>query len=138
MQKKKNIIITSADKGGAIVIMDNKKYINKANRQPSNKHNYKLLQEDPKLLRSNLVKSTIDRLKKKNLLSKKLADELKSVSPNPTNFYISPKIHKKNNPGRPEINLINCHTSEISRFVDHHLQPLVREIPPYIKAQMIS
>ena len=31
------------------------------------------------------------------------------------------------------INSINCHTSEISRFVDYHLQPLVREFPSYIK-----
>ena len=31
------------------------------------------------------------------------------------------------------IKSINCHTSEISRFTDHHLQPLVREIPSYIK-----
>ena len=31
------------------------------------------------------------------------------------------------------INSIICHTSEISRFVDHHLQPLVREIPFDIK-----
>ena len=40
---------------------------------------------------------------------------------------------KKNNPGRPVISSINSHTSEISRFVDHRLLPLVREIPLYIK-----
>ena len=80
-----------------------------------------------------MVNDTIDRFKKENLLSKKLADGLKSVNPKTPKFYISPKIHKENNPGRPVINSINCHTSEISRFVDHHLQPLVREIPSYIK-----
>ena len=48
-------------------------------------------------------------------------------------FYISHKIHKRNNPGRPVINSINCYTSEISRFIDHHLQLLMREIPSFIK-----
>ena len=42
-------------------------------------------------------------------------------------------MHKENNTGRPVTNSINCRTSEISRFVDHHLKPLVREIPSYIK-----
>ena len=31
------------------------------------------------------------------------------------------------------MNSIKCHTSEVSRFVDHHLQPLVRKIHSYIK-----
>ena len=31
------------------------------------------------------------------------------------------------------INSIECRTSEISRFVDHHLQPVVKEIPSYVK-----
>ena len=31
------------------------------------------------------------------------------------------------------INSINCHNSEISRFADHHLPPLMREIRSYIK-----
>ena len=113
--------------------MDVEKYINEANRQLSDKHNYKKLQEDPMLQHSNLVNDTIDRFKKENLLSKKLADGLKSVNPKTPKFDISLKIHKENNPGRPVINSINCHTSEISCFVDHHLQPLVREIPSYIK-----
>ena len=42
-------------------------------------------------------------------------------------------MHQKNNPGRPVINSIICHTSEISCFVDHHPQALVKEIPSYIK-----
>ena len=71
--------------------------------------------------------------KKENLLSKKLADGLKSVNPKTPKFCISPNIHKENNPGRPVMNSINCHTSEISCFIDHHLQPVVREIPLYIK-----
>ena len=30
-------------------------------------------------------------------------------------------------------NLIECHTSEISRFVDHHLQRVVKQIPSCTK-----
>ena len=42
-------------------------------------------------------------------------------------------IHKPNNPGRPIINSNECHTSEISRFVNHHHLPVVKQIPSYIK-----
>ena len=80
-----------------------------------------------------MVNDAIDRFIKENLLPKKLTDRLESVNPKSPKFYTSPKIHKENNPGRPVINSINCHTSEISRFVDHQLQPLVRKIPSYIK-----
>ena len=31
------------------------------------------------------------------------------------------------------INSIECHTSEISRLVDHHLQPVVRQISSYVR-----
>ena len=109
------------------------KCINKASRQLSDKRNYKTLQEDLKLQQSNLVNDTIDRFKKENLLSKKLDDGLKAVNPKTPNFYISPKIHKENNSGRPVINSMKCHIPEISRFLDHHLQPLVKEIASYIK-----
>ena len=68
LAKGKDIIITSADKGGPVVIMDVEKYINKANHQLSDKRNYKALQEDPTLQHINLVKGTIGRFKKENLL----------------------------------------------------------------------
>ena len=41
---------------------------------------------------------------------------------------------KVSNPMTPKFYiLIECHTSEISRFVDHHLQPVVKQIPSYTK-----
>ena len=61
---KKKDIITNAGKGSAVEIMDVEKYINEANRQLSDKRNYKL-QEEPTLQHSNLVNDTIDRFKKK-------------------------------------------------------------------------
>ena len=70
LEKRKDIIITNADKGGAVVIMDVEKYINEANRQLSDKRNYKKLQEDPTLQHSNLVNNTIVRFKKEDLLLK--------------------------------------------------------------------
>ena len=49
LTKRKDIIITNAYKGGIAVIMGVEKYINEANRQLSNKRNYKKLQKDPTL-----------------------------------------------------------------------------------------
>ena len=43
------------------------------------------------------------------------------------------KLRSKNNPGRHVINSIKCHTSKMSHFFDHHLQPLVKEISSHIK-----
>ena len=92
LAKRKDIIITNADNGGAVVIMDVEKYISEAHRQLCDKRNFKMLQEDPTVQHSNLVSGTIDRFKKENL-SKKLADGLKPVNPKPPKFFISPKIH---------------------------------------------
>ena len=49
LAKRKDVIMANADKDGALVIMDLEKYIKEANRQLSEKHIYKTLQEDPML-----------------------------------------------------------------------------------------
>ena len=43
------------------------------------------------------------------------------------------KIHEEGDPGRPVISSVNWHTSKISEYADSHLQPIVREIPSYVK-----
>ena len=110
LAKSKDIIITYADKGAAVVIMDAEKSIKEVNRHLFDKRNYKALQENPTLQHSNFVNGTIDRFKKENLLSKKLADGMKSVDPKPQSFTFQPR-HIKKTTQEDVINSINCHTS---------------------------
>ena len=48
-------------------------------------------------------------------------------------FYLSPKIHKKNCPGRPVISSCNTPTEKILAFVDTQIKPLVSQIPSFVK-----
>ena len=48
-------------------------------------------------------------------------------------FYLLPKIHKFNNPGRPIVLACSCPTEHISKYLDAVLQPLVHSLPTYIK-----
>ena len=48
-------------------------------------------------------------------------------------LYLRPKIHKEGNSGHPVVSSVNCHTAHISKYVDYYLQPIVKEIPLYVK-----
>ena len=123
LAKRKELLITNAVKGGAMVIMKTDSYIKEANHQLSDKASYKQLLQDPTLKHKRMVNQTTQSFKNEKLLPQKTTDALKVSNPKTPKFYISPKSHKPNNPGRPKIISIECHTSKISRFVDHHLQP---------------
>ena len=63
------------------------------------------------------------------MMNEKVAKE----NPRTPKFYLRPTIHKIGNPGRPVVSLVNCHTSNISKYVDYHLQPIVKEMSSYVK-----
>ena len=113
--------------------MDIEKYISEAQRQLNDENNYKKLQTDPTLQHNKLVNDTVERFLKDKSIPTKIADGLITSNPRTPKFYIPPKIHKENNPGRPVISSINCHKSKISKHVDYHLPPIMKEIPSYIK-----
>ena len=113
--------------------MDVNYYIREAKRQLNDSKNYKVLAKDPTATNNDLVNQTIDRFIKEQLINENIADGLKNSSPRTPQFYISPKIHKEGNPGHPVVSSINCHTANISNYVDYHLQPIVKQIPSYVK-----
>ena len=65
LQKRNDIIITKADKGGRVVILDIKDYIDEANRQLNNTNNYEQLDFDPTELYTEKIKSEINNSKMK-------------------------------------------------------------------------
>ena len=101
LSERVGIIITKAEKGGAVVIVDVKDYIKQAERQINNTKNYRKLQEDPTVTNMKFVKNTIERFKKQKLINEKVADGLKRNDPKTPKLYLRPKIHKEGNPDRP-------------------------------------
>ena len=133
LMNRTDIIICNADKGGATVIMDVNDYIKEANRQLNDETHYKELQSDPTTTHLRIVNDTIERFKKEKLINEKLANSLKITEARTPLFYLLPKIHKEGNPGRPVVSSIDCHTSKISEFVDHYLQPFAKQLNSYVK-----
>ena len=133
LRKRDDLIFSKADKGGALVIMDVDDYIKEANRQLDDTEFYRKLQNDPTATYSERINKAIDKFQNEGLITEKVANGLKIDKPKASKFNLSPKIHKKNNPGRPVINSVNCHSSKISQYVDFHLQPEVCKLKSYVK-----
>ena len=133
LSSREDIIITKADKGGAVVIMDVNDYINEANRQLDNTEFYKKLTSDPTNTNKYKVNNAIKELQSSRLIDEKLANKLEVKEAKTPYFKMFPKIHKEGNPGRPVISSVNCHTSNISQYIDYELQPHVKELKSYVK-----
>ena len=77
--------------------------------------------------------NTIRHFVKEKLLPEHIAKAVMVDNPKTARFYLSPKVHKINNPGRPITNAINSPTSSIAEFVDYQLQPMVQNLKSYTK-----
>lgn len=120
------IVIKPADKGGAIVILDKADYVNEAHRQLSESAFYKVLPSDPTNDYKLIVKEKLTELVQNQEITETTARSLIPLSPVAGRFYLLPKIHKNNNPGRPIVSGIGTVTENLSRYVDS----LIRDIPP--------
>ena len=78
-------------------------------------------------------KTANSHLKNENLLALEIANSLLEEKIKTPEFHLLPKIHKANNPGRPVISSVNCHTGRTSEFVDYNLQPESKKLKSYVK-----
>ena len=111
-----------ADKGRATVIVAVKDYVQEASRQLQDAQYYWELNYSQTEDHANLICNTLDEFRNNHELDEDNAEGLKPIEPRTPRFYLLPKIHKEGNPGRLVIFSVNCHMSNISSFVDCHIQ----------------
>ena len=105
--------------------MDRQKYIDEAHRQLNDPKNYKCLDSNPTGKFSEQIQAVLDDMRSRDQLSKKALKFLSPINCRTARFYLLPKIHKANNPGRPIISGNGSPTEHISLFIDSFLRPLV-------------
>ncbi|KAJ8032134.1 hypothetical protein HOLleu_25570 [Holothuria leucospilota] len=125
LQSNKDIIIKPADKGSAVVVMSLTDYIFEGERQLSNTSTYNRLTNDATNYHSQRVRQTVE----SSDLDSEIKDVLVPRHTSCSNLYFLPKTHKPNNPGRPIVSGCACPTTQISKFVDYFLRPLVQALP---------
>ena len=135
LRKNTDIVIKPADKGGAIVIMNKEDYIKEGERQLSNTTHYQKV-DNIKKLRQKFIKEvehSLRSLKSKEYINEDIFKILFRNNPRTSNLYLLPKIHKKDNPGRPIINSVGSLTETISALVDEILRKYSKLAKSYIK-----
>ena len=62
------------------------------------------------------------------IIDKTTGENVQMKNPRISSFYLLPKIHKPNNPGRPIVNSIGSVTEKISAFVDVHIRKFIQAV----------
>ena len=118
---------------GVEVIWENKDYIIEANRRLNVASNDKKLANDLTVTHIRLINDAIDLFKQEILIQKDTAEILKIKDPAATEFHMLPKIHKTKTLWRPVVSSVGWHSTNIPKFLNYHLQPIVKTIPPYVQ-----
>ena len=127
------IVIKKADKGSAIVVMQTTDYLREGYRQLSDRNFYTKLTEDPTLSIFNKICAVLTEMKNLKLITEKNFEYLQIKNPKAGRFYLLPKIHKKQVPGRPICSSIGHPTCNISKFVDAHIKEYVPQTQSYVR-----
>jgi hypothetical protein len=127
-----DIVSKPAEKGGAVVVW-RRDYV-QGQRQLSDDTFYEPCPNDATVTHNHLVCTAIkDLIDQKLLPTEALALVLLDCTLGKPSFYLLPKIHKQDSPGRPIVSACSCPTMHISDFLDSIFQPIVQKLPSYVK-----
>ena len=80
-----------------------------------------------------LINQCLDTLMDDGELEEEVAKLLRPAQSRTPIFYMLPKIHRVNNPGRLVVSSVNSHMEKLSAYVDEFLRPIAEKLPSYIQ-----
>ena len=102
-------------------------------RQLRNEKYYKKVEYDLTSEHEQLINQCINNMIDNGDLEEDIGQVLRFTDARTPIFYMLPKIHKPNNPGRPVVSSVNSHTEKLSAYVDEFLRPLAERLPSHIR-----
>ena len=143
LKSNNDIVIKSADKGGATVIMNRANYVAEALAQLNNQQYYEEIDEPVYMSNVGKIDAILNRMKVEKYITDKQLEYLSGPAEvKPRTFYLLPKIHKKVETwpqpnkmpaGRPIVSDVGSETYRISEYIDSFINPLATRHATYIK-----
>lgn len=116
--EQKNLVITKADKGNTVVILDKDNYIRRTENM-LNDEAFKLLKKDPL---NKYKKQVNDCLKAcNNIIADSEKKHLKINNPKIPKLYTLPKIHKPGDKMRPIVSSVNSPAYKLAKWMNKRL-----------------
>ncbi|CAJ0968784.1 unnamed protein product [Ranitomeya imitator] len=134
LMSDKDIVIKSADKGGAIVIMDYSIYRSEILSQLANREVYLPLENNPTSSIRNKIGLKVKGELSSHNIEKKTGEFLTNEHPIIPVFNVLPKIHKnlEKPPGRLIVASTDSILSRLSILLEKVLTPLVKNTPAFL------
>ena len=124
LAKDKNIYITKADKGNAVVILNRDEYIKKMETIVNDPKTFQLLVEDPTLKQEDKLIRKLKSLVEIGFMTQEDYDECKPSGSQPARIYALPKIHKAGAPLRPILSSIGTFNYRLAKWLVKRLSHL--------------
>ena len=126
-------VVLTADKGVAMVIMDQQDYNTKAKALLQDTNTYKVLPKDPTPALKNKLINLLKDIKQSGGLSIQKYKQLYPTSAVPHKFYGLSKIHKTGTPLRPIVSSRGSITYGVAKELSHIIKSLVGQLPHHLK-----
>lgn len=135
LAKDTEIVIKPADKGGAIVILNNTDYLTEAYRQLNDETFYRKLKTDPTVDFKKIIVELTTQALEQHWITKEEFNYLNKDHPVTPVFYMLPKIHKSliKPKGRPIVASNESLLEPLSNFVDFFIKPFVQKLPAFVQ-----